>query len=106
MIRTATTVSHTVIMTTMSVNIPLVLLAEYEAGGTDSKQPPISVVMLIQRSNRLKVTGYDKHEVGNIASFSGACYRCSIDIDSLRSKERYICGKSMKRPCFHSLFSY
>ena len=83
MIRTATTVSHTVIMTTMSVNIPLVLLAEYEAGGTDSKQPPISVVMLIQRSNRLKVTSYNKHEVGNIASFSGACYRCSIDIDSL-----------------------
>jgi hypothetical protein len=49
MIRTATTVSNTVIMTTtMRVNIPLVPLAEYEAGGTDSKQPPISVVMLIQ----------------------------------------------------------
>jgi hypothetical protein len=60
MIRTATAVSHTVIMTTMMrVNILLVLLAEYEAGGTDSKQPPISVVMLIQRSNRLKVTDYD-----------------------------------------------
>jgi hypothetical protein len=84
MIRTATEVSHTVIMTTtMRVNIPLVLLAEYEAGGTDSKQPPISVVMLIQRSNRLKVTSYDKHEAGNIASFSGAWYRCSMDIDSL-----------------------
>ena len=59
MIRTPTAVSHTVIMTTMRVNIPLVLLAEYETGGTDSKQPPISVVMLIQRSNRLKVTSYD-----------------------------------------------
>lgn len=59
MIRTATAVSHNVIMTMMRVNILLVLLAEYEAGGTDSKQPPISVVMLIQRSNRLKVTDYD-----------------------------------------------
>jgi hypothetical protein len=40
MIRTATTVSHTVIMTTtMRVNIPLVLLAEYEAGGTASNLP-------------------------------------------------------------------
>jgi hypothetical protein len=60
MIRTATAVSHNVIMTMMMrVNIPLILLAEYETGGTDSKQPPISVVMLIQRSHRLKVTSYD-----------------------------------------------
>lgn len=72
MIRTATAVSHIVIMTMMMrVNIPLILLAEYETGGTDSKQPPISVVMLIQRSNRSKITGYDKHGAGNIASFQG-----------------------------------
>ena len=39
MIRTATAVSHNVIMTTMRVNISLVLLAEYEAGGTASNLP-------------------------------------------------------------------
>ena len=41
MIRTATAVSHTVIMTMMRVNILLVvLLAEYEAGGTASNNLP------------------------------------------------------------------
>ena len=39
MIRTATAVSHNVIMTMMRVNIPLVLLAEYEAGGTANNLP-------------------------------------------------------------------
>ena len=39
MIRTATAVSDNVIMTAMMVNIPLVLLAEYGAGGTASNLP-------------------------------------------------------------------
>jgi hypothetical protein len=67
MVRIATAVSQK--MTT--VTYCSVLLAEHETRDTAASNLPFPLDRLFNGANQLKVTCHDKHEAGDIASFSG-----------------------------------